>query len=70
MTLRETDEVAALYAGARRILDADYGDGRRIGDSKTGGYLSMTMTASRFTVSGRKRRRGAWKSSRKRDWKP
>lgn len=39
MTLRETDEVAALYVGARRILDADYGDGRRIGDSKTGGYL-------------------------------
>ena len=39
MTVRETDDVAALYEGVRRILDAGCGDGRRIGDCKHGVYL-------------------------------
>ena len=39
MTVRETDEVAALYAGVQRILDTTDDDGRRVGDCKCGVYL-------------------------------
>ena len=38
MTVGETDEVAALYAGVRRILDMDSA-GRKIGDCVCGVYL-------------------------------
>lgn len=38
MTVRETDEVAALYTGVRRILDMDSA-GRKIGDCQHGVYL-------------------------------
>ncbi|MXY32704.1 MAG: GIY-YIG nuclease family protein [Boseongicola sp. SB0664_bin_43] len=38
MTVRETDEVAALYEGVRRILDLD-SEGRKIGDCQHGVYL-------------------------------
>lgn len=33
------DETQALHAGVSKALDSDYGDGRRIGDSKCGVYL-------------------------------
>ena len=39
MTLRETDEVATLYAGVQRILDFEDNQGRRIGDCQHGIYL-------------------------------
>ncbi len=38
MTVRETDEVTALYAGVRRILDME-SQGRKIGDCQHGVYL-------------------------------
>lgn len=39
MIVHETDDVAALYAGIRRIMDTDYGNGRRVGNCKYGVYL-------------------------------
>lgn len=38
MTVRETDEVAALYAGVRRILDME-SEGRKVGNCVCGVYL-------------------------------
>ena len=38
MTLRETDEVAVLYAGVQRILNMD-SRGQRVGDCRHGVYL-------------------------------
>ncbi len=39
MTVKETDDVAALYAGVQKILDCEDDQGRRIGDCKHGVYL-------------------------------
>ena len=39
MTVRETEDVAALYQGVQRILDGEDGNGRRVGDCKHGVYL-------------------------------
>lgn len=39
MAVREPEEVAALYKGVERVLNADYGDGRKIGNSTYGVYL-------------------------------
>lgn len=39
MTINETDDVAALYEGVKRILDRQDGQGRKVGDCKYGVYL-------------------------------
>ncbi|MYD93226.1 MAG: GIY-YIG nuclease family protein [Chloroflexi bacterium] len=39
MTVRETDEVAALYDGVKRIMETDDGAGRQIGACQYGVYL-------------------------------
>ena len=39
MTVRDTEEVTALYAGIKRIMDTDYGNGRKVGSCKYGVYL-------------------------------
>ncbi|MCY4465286.1 MAG: GIY-YIG nuclease family protein [Chloroflexi bacterium] len=36
---KEPEEVTALYDGVSNALDTDYGDGRKIGNSKCGVYL-------------------------------
>lgn len=48
-------EAQALHAGVGKALDTDYGDGRRIGDSRCGVYLFMTTTGSRSTWAARPR---------------
>ena len=39
MPRNEPEEVTALYHGVSKALNTDYGDGRRVGDSKYGVYL-------------------------------
>ena len=39
MTVRETEDVAALYAGVQRILDMEDAEGRKAGDCQHGVYL-------------------------------
>lgn len=39
MTVNETDDVAALYAGVRRILDIEDGQRRKVGNCQHGVYL-------------------------------
>lgn len=39
MTIRETEDVAALYTGVSRVLDQIDEEGRKIGDCKHGVYL-------------------------------
>ena len=39
MTVRETEDVAALYAGVRRVLNLQDHEGRRVGDCRHGIYL-------------------------------